>query len=50
MLSLHKNSSMNENIESVKSITVTVDFNKVIIDMIVEVKGEEIKSGVVFNL
>ena len=40
----------NKNIESVKSITVTVDFNKVIIDMIVEVKGEEIKSGVVFNL
>lgn len=40
----------NKNIESVKSITVTVDFNKVIIDMVVEVKGEEIKSGVVFNL
>lgn len=40
----------NKNIESIKNITVTVDFNKVIIDMVVEVKGEEIKSGVVFNL
>lgn len=40
----------NENISSVKSIDVTVEFNEVKIEMVVEVKGEEIKSEVSFDI